>query len=129
MAERLPTRACRALLCLKGRKGNDLQPTGFARLIALLESRSAMAALTDVARALPEPVANPLFLHGPTGAGKSCLVTALLEEATGFTHCVVSANAFPLPWDQDESAAAERHDEARRCDLLIVEDLQHLPAR
>jgi chromosomal replication initiator protein len=41
----------------------------------------------------------------------------------------VSANAFPIPWDQDAATAAANHERAMTCDLLIVEDLQHLPSR
>jgi chromosomal replication initiator protein len=68
-------------------------------------------------------------VHGPAGCGKSCLVNALAEDVSELSLCLRSANDFPLPWDQDEPAAPERYREARSCDLLILEDLQHLPAR
>jgi chromosomal replication initiator protein len=43
---------------------------------------------------------------------------------------MLSGNDFPLPWDKNETArAAERFDEASGCDLLVIEDLQHLPDR
>jgi chromosomal replication initiator protein len=101
---------------------------GFARFIPLPENRSALAALQQLAHDMDES-ANPLFLHGPAGSGKSCLVAAVAEELVGLTICTLSANAFPLPWDQDGATAADRHEQARSCDLLIVEDLHHLPAR
>jgi chromosomal replication initiator protein len=100
---------------------------GLARFIAMPENASALAAVKDFAQD-PEHAARLLFVHGPTGTGKSCLVGAL-AEALDRSVCSLSANAFPLPWDQDDPGAAERCDEARRCDLLIVEDLHHLPAR
>jgi chromosomal replication initiator protein len=106
-------------------------PAAFARILPLPENRSALAAIHELARCIQsktDSAVNPLFLHGPTGSGKSCLVGALAEETAGVV-CSLSANAFPLPWDQDEPAAADRYQEARRCDLLIVEDLQHLPER
>ncbi len=115
----------------------ESQAPAFAGVIPLAENRSALAALRELARALaanePPATAYPLFLHGPAGVGKSCLVGALLESvcsvAPGRAVCVISANDFPLPWDQDAPAAPERYQEARRCDLLVVEDLQHLPER
>jgi chromosomal replication initiator protein len=77
--------------------------------------------------------ANPLFLHGPTGAGKSCLVSALVDEmctaTSGLSACVLSANDFALPGQEDHSAGAERYKATRSSDLLVVEDVQHLPSR
>ena len=54
----------------------------FAQWISLPENRSAQTAVERVAdalRARRSPRAfNPLFLHGPSGGGKSHLVAALL---------------------------------------------------
>ncbi len=73
----------------------------FAHLIALPENLSARAALEDL-------LAHPLlFLHGPTGSGKTALVQTLASDA-----CLLSANDFPQPVPD--------------ADLLVVEDLQHL---
>ena len=120
-----------------GGSGLELFPDlpALAGFVPLPENRSALAAFQELGRCLlanqSDQAVNPLYLHGPAGVGKSCLVAALVEEvAPGVNARVLSANAFPLPWDQDEaSAAQERYDEARRCDLLAIEDLQHLPAR
>lgn len=114
------------------RRPLQLPEAGFARFIPLPENASALAAIRQLALD-PEHSVSPLLLHGPTGSGKSCLVAALAEalaeELADRTICTLSANAFPLPWSQDEPAAEERYRAARQCDLLIVEDLHHLPAR
>ena len=96
-----------------------------ARFLATPENRSAAVALEDLHHALtsePESAPHPLFLHGPAGTGKSLLVQALAVELakSGQSVCHLSANDF-----------AEQRDlhEARDADLLIVEDLQHLPLR
>src|SRR5882724_369335 len=115
-------------------------PAGFTRFIALPENRSALAECQEVARLAIGGSSRPLrtgdlvYLHGPAGVGKSCLITALVEDvcsqAPASTTSVVSGNDFPLPWDKNETAnAAERFAEASGCDLLVVEDLQHLPNR
>jgi chromosomal replication initiator protein len=69
-----------------------------------------------------EPTPNPLYLHGPAGTGKTLLVRALAVELAkcGVTVCQLSANDFA---DQPDLSGA------RDADLLIVEDLQHLPTR
>jgi chromosomal replication initiator protein len=107
---------------------------GFARLVVLPEIQSALAAFREVACCLEgnhfDRLSNPIFVHGPPGVGKSTLVAALADEvirrANELSICVVSANDFPLPWVEDGS---ERFQEACDCDLLLVEDLQHLPDR
>jgi chromosomal replication initiator protein len=94
--------------------------SAFARLVALPENRSALAAVADLLHGLADRQsdrATLLFLHGPAGCGKTALVQALLEEA-GPSACQFAAVDFPA---QDK--------EARQSDLLVVEDLQHLPAR
>jgi chromosomal replication initiator protein len=115
-------------------------PAGFKRFVDLPENRSALAACQELSRLAMAGSSRPLrtgdllYLHGPAGVGKSCLVAALIEEVCGhgpeLTSFVLSGNDFPLPWDKNETArAAERFVEACGCDLLVVEDLQHLPDR
>jgi chromosomal replication initiator protein len=97
-----------------------------ARFLATPENRSALAAIQDLLFGLSagatDRLPNPLLLHGPSGSGKTHLVQALAEELTslGLNVCSMSANDF-----------ADNHDlrEAGQADLLIVEDLQHLPRR
>jgi len=99
--------------------------SALARLLATPETRSARAALEALRDALTGEDAsapNPLYLHGPAGAGKTLFVHALaVELAKGAVSvCQISANDF-----------ADRPDlhDAETADLLIVEDLQHLPTR
>jgi chromosomal replication initiator protein len=98
--------------------------SALSRFLATPENRSAIAAIQDLLFALnanvDDTLPNLLFLHGPSGSGKTQLVTVLAEELTTccLNVCLMSANDF-----------AEQHDvkDAREADLLIVEDLQHLP--
>jgi chromosomal replication initiator protein len=91
------------------------------------ETYLAVQAVRRLAGALkadkPPVTGNPLVLHGPPGSGKTHLATGLLEAVTsdGSTRTarVVSAADF----------ASELPDETLACDLLVVEDLQHLPAK
>jgi chromosomal replication initiator protein len=100
--------------------------------VLLPENRAAWCAVERVldcvcGRATRRAV-NPLFLYGPTGTGKTHLVDVLLTEATRRTPDLAAA---VLP--AGEMAALFRSEEvapdleaARRAELLVVEDLQHL---
>jgi chromosomal replication initiator protein len=109
--------------------------SAFARLLDAPETASALSAVRELAAAVRDgragELANPLYLHGPAGTGKTTLVSALADDVcrrgTDHTVCVLSANDFART--ADDEGAAERLKEARRADLLIVEDLQHLPIR
>jgi chromosomal replication initiator protein len=130
----------------------------FATIVPLPENRSALAAARDLFDTLqtPGPTIPLLFLHGPSGVGKSLLVHALAEALPLRQVCTLTGGNFPLPnvTDEDPFPAAlatkkptgdespneptedesgndawPRLKEARRADLLIVEDLQHLPLR
>jgi chromosomal replication initiator protein len=98
----------------------------------LPENRSALAAVRRVAGCLgarrPERSLHPLFLHGPPGTGKSHLAAALLEEVVrqapdAIARVVAARDLLAYDADTDELQAG------RQCDLLVIEDLQHLPAR
>lgn len=102
-----------------------IQPS-MTRFLATPENRSALAAIQDALLSLTahgdESLPNPLYLHGPSGSGKTFLLQALSAElaSAGIETCAMSANDF-----------ADTHDlnNARTAELLIVEDLQHLPKR
>jgi chromosomal replication initiator protein len=104
----------------------------FRNWVELPENRAARLAAGRVAEAVAAGKAqralNPLLLHGPSGTGKSHLVTALIDEAIRQAPdrvvCLLPAGELPDPTGEGDPLA-----EARRADLLVVEDLQHLPAR
>ncbi|HEY7153575.1 MAG TPA: DnaA/Hda family protein [Gemmataceae bacterium] len=107
----------------------------FASWIPLTESEAARLAVERVADCVwgrgPRRAINPLFLCGPTGAGKSHLAQALLADvarrAPDLQVSLLAAGDFEallLPDADRETLKA-----ARQADLLVIEDLQHLPAR
>jgi chromosomal replication initiator protein len=111
-------------------------PLTFARFLPTPENRSALiaaqAAADGVASRKQRPANNPLFLHGPAGTGKTHLVSALVEQATqarpDLVACVLAAGDL-APADRDqESSGHDRLEAARAADLVVIEDLQHLPA-
>ncbi len=70
---------------------------------------------------------NPLFLHGPAGNGKTHLVDALAADVTRrcpdlIVSSVQASDCVPGP----PGEAPEWVSAARDCDLLVVEDVQHL---
>jgi chromosomal replication initiator protein len=110
-----------------------------SRFVATPETRLALAAVRRLAAGLragrPPRSANPLVLHGPPGAGKSHLAAGLVAEVTAATPArtarLLSASDFTASGADapDSPDAPDPLAGATACDLLIVEDLQHLPAR
>src|SRR5262249_30681639 len=115
-------------------------PLTFARLVSAPENRAALLAVQDLIahicshRSLR---ANPLFLHGPTGTGKTHLTSALVEAVTrqspGLVVTVLQAGDFDhlaRAAHSAEEAEAEQKNRAdtlraaRHGDLLVLEDLQ-----
>jgi chromosomal replication initiator protein len=104
------------------------------RFVPTPENRSALEAVRQLVVCLAEqrrPTAELLYLHGPSGAGKTSLVGLLVEElrrrAPGITVQVLHAGEVAaLVRSGGPAAAEELLAAARDCDLLILEDLQHL---
>src|SRR5262249_50054717 len=104
-------------------------PLTFGNFQTTPENRAAILAAQEVAACVCSRRArrtiNPLFLHAPPGTGKTHLATALLEEVT--RRCpdlivgLLPASDYPL----EEPEAPARTES----DLLVIEDLQHLPQR
>jgi chromosomal replication initiator protein len=101
------------------------------RFISVPENRSALLAVRSLAQSLRSPerrAPNPLFLNGPPGCGKTCLVNLLLEEVRGHL-----SSALQVPADELEILLSERTanglDSVLEADLLIVEDVHRLGIR
>ncbi len=95
------------------------------------ETQLASTAVRRAAAAFGSPAVrdqvSPLFLHGPAGTGKTRLVQALAAEITrrwpdGIVSVVAAGDCRPDP-DEALPAPAARD----LPDLLVVEDLHHLP--
>jgi chromosomal replication initiator protein len=107
----------------------------FPGWVSLPENRAAGLAAQRVAEAVASGRAlralNPLFLHGPAGTGKSHLVAAAVEQVTRQAPdrliSVLAAGDFEALVKAE--GGQEDLAQARRADLLAVEDVQHLPSR
>jgi chromosomal replication initiator protein len=103
----------------------------FATWISLPENRSAQTAVERVADSTSTRRTakglNPLFLHGPSGTGKTHLVAALLtrviQHAPDRLTALLTANEFEK-WVRANAASDLRT--LREADFVIVEDVQHL---
>jgi len=93
----------------------------FSNLIPFAENRVGLVAAQQVADCIgsrrAQRLVNPLFVHGPAGSGKSHLVAALVHEALQQAPDL-TARVLPAC---DLTTADD-------CDLLVIEDLHHLPA-
>lgn len=106
----------------------------FTHWVTAPENRFARVAIRRVAGCVAARrrgrALNPLFLHGPTGTGKTHLVHALAATVTrrrpDLIICLVpAADCRPDEPGQSEDWLGP----ARDCDLLVIEDVQHLPPR
>src|SRR4051794_23925939 len=104
--------------------------------ILLPENRAARQAVERVRRRLTcgavRRESNPLTLHGPPGCGKTRLTedlaTQVARDAPDRIVRSLPASDFAT-LEESASEQRERQKELLRADLLIVEDLQFLPAR
>ncbi|MBY0231728.1 MAG: hypothetical protein K2W96_20775 [Gemmataceae bacterium] len=95
--------------------------------VRMPENEAAWLAAERVRRCLRSGtrrrVANPLFLHGPSGTGKSRLVALLADGAVtddpGLAVAVLPASEL----------VAEEAPSVRDTGLVVLEDVQRLPAR
>jgi chromosomal replication initiator protein len=115
--------AGRADRVLSERKTAALDLPGF---VITPENRVAARAVSDLVRGVVSGRRSrvvPLVLHGLPGTGKTQLISSALrvlaEESRSASGRTIPARELPR---LDESTA-----ELLTCDLLIVEDLQHLP--
>lgn len=115
----------------KPRRNAPSSPAHWNGFLVLPENRFAARAVRAVCRAVlakKRPAANPLVLHGPPGTGKSRLLAALVGHLAtapdGTTVQLVSVGDRAR--SPDESLTDR---DLLDCDLLALEDLQHLTAR
>jgi chromosomal replication initiator protein len=132
-------------LCL--RRGKEVDeanmhkaPLTFAHFIGTAETRAALLAIQELAEQLGAdrpPTGNPLMLHGPTGTGKTHLVSALVQQVTRVRPEWIVAHLGAADFTQAGEADEAQQESARPPaafalaqgnDVLIVEDLQHLHA-
>jgi chromosomal replication initiator protein len=103
-----------------------------ARFVPLPENRSAAQAVGRLAESAARGADFPLlFLHGPPGSGKSHLASTLIESVaqsepprTAQTLAAAELGRDLLQPPIERRAVAR---EAVGCDLLVIEDVQHLP--
>src|SRR5262245_27187906 len=115
------------------------RPLTFARFISVPENRSGLVAVKRLAACLGSRrrprIVNPLYLHGPAGTGKTCLVAALIETITrrapGLVVTAVTAGDLTSVAESGNASGNGPGvwEAARQSDLVVVEDLQFLPAR
>ena len=96
-------------------------------------ARQAVERVTAcVASGAPKRGINPLFLHGPSGTGKTHLLSALSADVAANAPDRTIAILDATDLDPARSTGAETEDDlraARNVDVLLIEDVQHLPPR
>src|SRR5262245_3405535 len=110
----------------------DRPADGLDRFVQLPENRAAHRAVEHLAVAAARGIDSPLlFLHGPPGSGKSHLAGGLIERMTrtdsAKTAVTVAAAEFGRALLQPAPMRRDVTREALDCDLLVIEDVQHLP--
>jgi chromosomal replication initiator protein len=106
------------------------RPAKWGTFVELPENRLALAATRSLAKALRggrRPPVIPLVLHGPPGTGKSHLTGELLCRITEGQSVLTARLVSVGDIARTEAGLADR--DLAACDLLVLEDVQHLPAR
>lgn len=120
-------------LTTEGRMPDPTRPRRWGHFLVRPENRSAVRAAKAVARALlagrRAPFA-PLVLHGSPGTGKTHLAAALVARLAASPDVVTARTVAvgDLARSADDGAGFADPD-LLACDLLVLEDVQHLPAR
>jgi chromosomal replication initiator protein len=103
----------------------------FADFVSTPENRPALLAVQEVLKYFNadclERTVSPLYLHGPSGTGKTHLVSALVDEV--IRQCpgaIVSRHSARDLVLTSNSAMPMALAEADQCDLFVLEDLQQL---
>lgn len=111
----------------------------FARYVPTPETDSALLAVRDVLARLctgrEQRAANPLYLHGPPGTGKTHVLAALIAEATRqaprLVVTLLQARDLEELTKVRETAdgGVDSLEAWKQSDLFVIEDLQHLGGR
>jgi chromosomal replication initiator protein len=100
--------------------------TGF---LVLPENRFAVRALRRIIRTVAAEKRStycPLLLHGPPGTGKTLLASAALNAITRDTSLVTARSVAAGELSRKGVDDDFSDHGLRTCDLLIIEDIQHL---
>ncbi len=101
-----------------------------------IEGRSnefALACSKSVAKSCGEqavPVYNPLFIYGPSGMGKTHLITAIANEVRknrpDFNIVYITSETFgsDLVNALNKGLISDFHDKYRNADILLIDDIQ-----
>jgi len=110
--------------------------SSFAQWFPAPENRAAWLAVRrvvkDVCSTRRQRDCNPLMLHGPAGTGKSHLTSALIADAIkrkpDLTATVLAASDLRVREQANEELTPlPLLTQARDADVLLVEDMQHMP--
>lgn len=112
------------------------RPSLLARCCYFPENRAALLAVQDLARSIQADGIRQapilVFLHGPTGVGKSHLVQALAQDLSSSSQPAAIRSAADFRLSPGLAAKSQETlqpliDEAVQADLWVLEDVQHLP--